>query len=110
MSQMSGHGARGQPGEGRGPARAEQPGQYGFGHGVGTDADEHAFPGRARGGGDGQQARSGPFGHVDPAHAEGGELAAKPCVSLTRQDQRNRHSCPPSGHPAAATSAQRYKM
>ena len=25
-------------------------------------------------------------------------------------DQRYRHSCPPSGLPAAATSAQRYKM
>src|SRR5689334_23745777 len=43
---------------------------------------------RSRGGGDGQQARSGPFGHVDPAHAEGGELAAKPCVSLDRKSTR----------------------
>ena len=88
------------PGEGRGPADAEQPGQHRLGDGVGTDADEYAFPGRPRRGGDGQQAGPGPFGRVDPAHAKGGELAAQPRVGLVqvpRQDQRYRHACPPSG-------------
>ena len=69
-------GARRHPGEGRGPADVEQPGQHWFGHGVGADADEHALPGRPRGGGDGQQARPGTVGRVDPAYAEGGKLAA----------------------------------
>ena len=76
-------------GEGRGPAGAEQPGQHLLGNGVGAGADEDAFPGRTGGGGDGQQAGPGPFGRVDPAHAEGCELAAQHRVGLiqaSRQD------------------------
>ena len=85
------------PGAGRGPAGAEQPGQHRLGDGVGARADEYAFTGRPRRGGDGQQARPGPFGRVDPAHAKGGKLAAQPRVGLAVQDQRYRHACPPSG-------------
>ena len=77
------------PGEGRGPAGAEQPGQHLLGNGIGAGADEDAFPGRAGGGGDGQQAAPGPFGRVDPAHAKRCELAAQHRVGLiqaSRQD------------------------
>ena len=51
-------------------------------------------------------SRPGPvsLSHVHPAHAERGKLAAQPGVSLTRQDQRNRHAALPAAQ-AAVTSA-----
>ena len=96
--------ARRYPGEGRGPAGPEQPGQHRLGHGVRADADEHALPGRPRGGRDRQQARPGLFGRVDPAHAKGRKLAAQPRVGHARQDQRYRHAVLPAAQ-AAVTRA-----
>jgi hypothetical protein len=85
-------GSRGsQAGVDRAGARVEQPGQDLLGHGVVPDADEHALSGGARRRHDGQQAGPGLFGRVDPAHAEGGQLAAQPGVRLDRQHQGNRH-------------------
>ena len=109
---MAGRGTRGQPGEGRGPAGAEQPGQHGSGHGLRAGADEHAVPGPPRGRGDGQQAGTGPLGCVDPAYAEGGQLAAQHLLLLAGvvlaqvpgQDQRYRHAVLPAAQ-AAVTSA-----
>ena len=85
------------PGEGRGAARAEQPGQDFLGERVVPDADEDAFAGRPGRSRHGQQAGPGAFGRVDPAHAQGGQLAAQPGVRLARQHQGYRHAGPPSG-------------
>ena len=70
----------------------------------GAGADEDALPGGAGGGGDGEQALTGPLGRVDPVDAERGQLAAQQplpagvdLVRPPRQDQRYRHACPPSG-------------
>ena len=89
------------PGEGRGPADAEQPGQHRLGDGVGAGADEDAFPGRPCRGGDGQQAGPGPFGRVDPAHAKGGKLAAQPGVGLA--------ASPPGPALPSCLSSQRHR-
>jgi hypothetical protein len=100
-------GNRRRPGEGRGPARPEQPGQHGLGDGVGADADQDPLAGGPRGGGDGKQARPGPLGCVDATHAEGRKPVAQPCVRLVqtpRQDQRHRHGCLPAAA-AAVTRA-----
>ena len=45
-----------------------------------------------------------PFGRVDPAHAQSGQLAGQPGVRPGRQHQGHRHAGPPRRQPPRLTS------